>query len=192
VAKLKCPDFEKQLELMPCTGGELCDDQPCSRAQHLEAIETWLASAEQRQAADHIERVGWVPSYDAMFYAALSVQAPLSPAARTRLARRSYDIKIAPEVKLLCDERLPAGTPCDCRLERNRNAFCRLPLGGGFSRLEDLRCEVKVDDKARLVGWARKVCSGAGGTCSSESDCCPDLACEASVCAVPRPADAGP
>lgn len=177
--KTRCPAVLRQLQTAPCPRKDECSDPSCDSAATYEALRRWLYDGAAAYQDPFASREDYQPEAGtAILLAAARHFGPLPEWARTRIARRSY-ARHEPDDPSCTSDHGPPGEPCSCGLSQKTRWFCSLPLDGSFARLGPHNCEVRADDKKKLVGFPRRFCltSKDAEPCSSAADCCLGYSC---------------
>ena len=170
-AKEPCPAVTGAIEHL-CDEKIDCDGGLCTEAMLRPALQAWLDQAGPLDGGSRLWTSDMSPERAKL--AAGWAQGPLPAGVMLSNARRGYAIDAGSGTP--CLDPAAAGAPCHCDWTPRAYDLCTVPLDGG--RVVMSQCSFGVDDKKRIIGDVRHVCSGAGTVCGNDYDCCIGLECK--------------
>ncbi len=162
-----CPTLGKEWDFPPCNEDTPCGEKVCDQKELDQALSDWLGKDDYS-----------LPDHDQLRLTAALAQGTVAKAFLAKSKRHAYSH--SPPVHVDCDAPGAPGKLCDCDLDGQNGRFCALPDDGGYAPMRGFRCEIRVDDRKKLVGFARRFCKSEpdAGRCLIDSECCGGLRCQ--------------
>jgi hypothetical protein len=158
-----------------------CDGGPCGADEMARRARAWLAGAERD--ADGLRPFSASLPIEGARIAAALAQGPLPADAIARRARAHYAYDPgSPALPSCMRSGLDAGDPYHCEYRPSPWDLCALPMDAGTFDL--MGCRLRIDDRARTIVNAGRVCVEVGAACRFE-ECCGSATCVRSRCEAP-------